>query len=1380
MGVVAPATGWALVDQHLFWTSNDGNEWTEITPSSPAGIDGVFFLDSLRGWVVLSGENPDAEQNVLVTVASTQDAGTTWTVSPVELSSGGSPYTRRASMFFLDGLRGWLSLRLASSSNFSFGLLFRTQNGGRNWTQLPDPPAADPVYFATPKDGWIAGEPAGDQLWVTRDGGTSWAQQDLAPPTACSTCTVTYGRPGFRSALDGLLPVSILAENRLLIATYSTQDGGRSWRPTHVQEQRYDTFQGGAPVVVDSHVLRAQVNQGNITIVSDEERINASAAPAILWPMGSIVGASFSSGSSGWLIHTAGKCAAFKSQCSQQSELLSTNDGGASFRVITPHVNGAAPRASVSNSNSASGLPASPNSGTQVSQGEGFDIACVTSGPNMLTWWQYSPYYDTGVYLGGENVTCKKNTYLNPTWVNSVSGAGWGIMPLWVGLQSPCRANSSEFWTISETQAGDEGGWDADDAIAAANSLGMGGSIIYFDMEYYPPGSLLKDGTACSPLVVQFLQGWANALHAQGYAAGLYGSLGDWWTASGGAQDFIQLSGLIDDVWIANGSSSCAPPSCNDSVWNLGHLPNSYWSDNQRIHQYIVGEASETWGAVPLGGSPNHGIDRDVEDAPVFAWGGDRNLPAPTLQAPSNGATQMTTAQTFSWTAVTGATPGASGDAAGYRIMVATDPSVLPVGPSISACPGCTINYPSPSDPNLTTNSYTPAAGVLQPGMTYWWQVQARPQAPKLGDWSMQFNFTTGVLATSVQSLAVQPTTIGNGSYAVVTAALNGLAPAGGVLVSLKSTSGAFPSPPNIEITAGQTSGSVNVLTGSVSGSTNVTLTATYNGIQTATATMVPSSVVATTTGASSVTGSSATLNGTVNPMGANGWGGFEWGTDPTLSTYNQTCNIPYGYGCPGFTPSSTPQAFVGALFSLPDSARYYFRLVAYDSDNGSVQYGAVQSFTTGKPPVVTTMAAKPVTGSGATLNGTVNPIGADGWGGFEWGTDPTMSTYNQTCNLPYGYGCQGLTPNSAPQSFKVSLTGLSNSMTYYFRLVAYDSDNGGVQYGAVQSFTDGKMPVVTSMAAKPVTGSGATLNGTVNPIGADGWGGFEWGTDPTLGTYNQTCNLPYGYGCQGLTPNSNPQSFVAVLSGLPNSAEYYFRLVAYDSDNGSIQYGVVQSFTTGKPPVVTTAAANPVTGSGATLNGTVNPIGADGWGGFEWGTDPTMSTYNQTCNLPYGYGCQGLTPNSTPQSFNAVLSGLPNSARYYFRLVAYDSDNGSIQYGAVQSFTTGKPPVVTTAAANPVTGSGATLNGTVNPIGANGWGGFEWGTDPTMSTYSQTCNLPYGYGCQGLTPNSTPQSFNVSLTGLSNSTMYYFRIVAYDSDNGSIWYGNTLSFATQ
>ncbi|MFZ0888651.1 MAG: glycoside hydrolase domain-containing protein [Candidatus Binataceae bacterium] len=104
-------------------------------------------------------------------------------------------------------------------------------------------------------------------------------------------------------------------------------------------------------------------------------------------------------------------------------------------------------------------------------------------------------------------------------------------------------------------------------------------------------------------------------------------------------------------------------------------------------------------------------------------------LPAPTQSTPSNGASGVSTAPTFSWSAVSGAD-------AGYRIMVASSSGVLPTDPTVSTCSGCVIN----DTPSGT--SYTPAAGVLSGGTTYYWEVHAR-SSTTYGLWSDIWSFTT-------------------------------------------------------------------------------------------------------------------------------------------------------------------------------------------------------------------------------------------------------------------------------------------------------------------------------------------------------------------------------------------------------------------------------------------------------------------------------------------------------------------------------------------------------------------------------------------------------------------------------------------------------------
>ena len=97
------------------------------------------------------------------------------------------------------------------------------------------------------------------------------------------------------------------------------------------------------------------------------------------------------------------------------------------------------------------------------------------------------------------------------------------------------------------------------------------------------------------------------------------------------------------------------------------------------------------------------------------------------------------------------------------------------------------------------------------------------------------------------------------------------------------------------------------------------------------------------TTGvATSVVGTSATLNGTVNPRGAatNGW--FEWGTSSTLSTYNTTAAQSIGSGSVGV-------ALAKAVGGLSPNTTYYFR--AAGSNSSGTTRGSILSFRTASLP---------------------------------------------------------------------------------------------------------------------------------------------------------------------------------------------------------------------------------------------------------------------------------------------------------------------------------------------------------------------------------------------------------------------------------------------
>ena len=231
----------------------------------------------------------------------------------------------------------------------------------------------------------------------------------------------------------------------------------------------------------------------------------------------------------------------------------------------------------------------------------GFDT-CTAPSLAAMAAWTASPYRTIGVYLGGANSACAQPN-LTPGWVQAVTGAGWRMIPTYVGLQGPgsCGGGCA---TISASQAKAQGTAAANDAASKALALGIPpGNPIYDDMEQYNRGGA---GTAA---VMAYLSGWTSQLHADGYTSGVYSS------ASSGITDLVNAVGTStvgpDEIWIGdwNGLQSTTDP----------YVPASDWSNHQRVHQYQGGH-TERYGGTTLD------IDSDFVDG---ATAGTAGFPPP-------------------------------------------------------------------------------------------------------------------------------------------------------------------------------------------------------------------------------------------------------------------------------------------------------------------------------------------------------------------------------------------------------------------------------------------------------------------------------------------------------------------------------------------------------------------------------------------------------------------------------------------------------------------------------------------------------------------------------------------------------------------------------
>jgi hypothetical protein len=126
---------------------------------------------------------------------------------------------------------------------------------------------------------------------------------------------------------------------------------------------------------------------------------------------------------------------------------------------------------------------------------------------------------------------------------------------------------------------------------------------------------------------------------------------------------------------------------------------------------------------------------------------------------------------------------------------------------------------------------------------------------------------------------------------------------------------------------------------------------------------------------------------------------------------------------------------------------------------NSSKYFGALAEGYYPRIPAVTTKPPTAVTGSGATLNGTVNPSGLEAKYYFEYG--PTASYGTKTSELSAGSG-------NSPVEESKAITGLEAGIEYHFRIVATNSE--GTSVGKDETFKPEVSPIPGQLAGMAVT----------------------------------------------------------------------------------------------------------------------------------------------------------------------------------------------------------------------------------------------------------------------------------------------------------------------
>jgi len=325
------------------------------------------------------------------------------------------------------------------------------------------------------------------------------------------------------------------------------------------------------------------------------------------------------------------------------------------------------------------------------------------------------------------------------------------------------------------------------------------------------------------------------------------------------------------------------------------------------------------------------------------------------------------------------------------------------------------------------------------------------------------------------------------------------------------------------------------VVTGVVAGSARITATSgTVNGGSDVTVVVTSTAV---TNAAINVTGTGATLLGTVNPRGAATQGFFEWGTDPNLTSPSVTATKSVGSG-------TTDVALTETLAGLTPGTTYYFRTVS--SGVGGTSRGATVSFVTPRLPLVSTFGTS--ISQLIIASGSATPNGSATIASFRYGTSSTLATFTETVARSVGSGTSAV-------ALAEPLTGLSPFTTYYVRAVA--TNLGGTALGSIVSFTTGGQPSIVTSSGVYIScfttklSTCANLSSSTNPNGMPTEVWFEWSTTQSFTSYSASPHQSIGGGSTAVNAS------YGVIS--PFGGQIWYRVVASNA-MGTVRTNVVQA----------------------------------------------------------------------------------------------------------------------------------------------------------------------------------------------------------------------------
>ncbi|MGL1893831.1 MAG: Ig-like domain-containing protein [Spirochaetaceae bacterium] len=310
--------------------------------------------------------------------------------------------------------------------------------------------------------------------------------------------------------------------------------------------------------------------------------------------------------------------------------------------------------------------------------------------------------------------------------------------------------------------------------------------------------------------------------------------------------------------------------------------------------------------------------------------------------------------------------------------------------------------------------------------------------------------------------------------------------------------------------------------------------------------------------------------------------------------------------------------------------------------------------------------------------------------------------------------------------------------------------------------------PTISALSSSNVAGTTAKIKGTSNEDGTLYYIITESSSSPSAASIKNANSGIHGY--SSVTAATEEEFDI---TGLDETTTYYFHMTAVDGSGNTSSVYTSASFTTldETPPTLSGLASSDVTGTTAKIKGQSNENGTLYYIVNESSSSPTATAIKSASSGIFGN--DSVTAN-TDKVFD--ISGLDDDTTYYFHMTAVDGSGNTSSVYSSASFTTldETPPILSGVTSSNIAGVTAKIKGTSDEAGIIYYIITTSSSTPTATAIRDASS---GIYANSSVTADTEKVFNI--TGLLETTQYFFYMTAADSAGNLSDVSNELNFTT-